>query len=144
VFVFLPNFVGANYINIQRTHGSLLYQGHLREDLAALIQRDGGTKRVLACGTVMTEGFQVPMVAWYLGVRTLDVESPPAVNAAGVAVAANGQPSKTWPNTIFQDSDTRSAELLPLPNTIIAWEHDGAPYTHIYTRTFRFFQACKK
>jgi hypothetical protein len=85
------------------------------------------------------------MVAWYLGVRTLDVESPPAVNAnTGVAVGANGQPSKVWPNTIFQDADTRSAPLLPLPNTIIAWERDGARYRHIYTPTFRFFQVCRK
>ena len=33
---------------------------------------------MLACGTVMTEGFQVPMVAYALGVRTVRVEGPPA------------------------------------------------------------------
>jgi hypothetical protein len=143
VFVFSPNFIGSNYINISETHGSLLYQGHLRQDLAALIAADGGAKHVLACGSVMTEGFQVPMVAWYLNVRTLDVLAPPAVNpTTGVAVGANGQPSKVWPNTIFQDRDTRSAPWLPLPPTIIAWEHDGAHYRSVYTKTFRFFQDC--
>lgn len=144
VFLFVPNWVGANLIDIPATHGSLLYQAHLREDLAALIQRDGGAKKVLACGSVMTEGFQVPMLAWDLNVKTLDVEAPPAVNADGVAIGANGQPSKVWPNTIFQDSDTRSAPLLPLPDTIIAWEHDGARYTAVHMRTFHFFQDCRK
>ena len=33
---------------------------------------------VLRCGSVMTEGFQVPMVAWALGVHTLQIEAPPA------------------------------------------------------------------
>ncbi len=144
MFLFVPNWVGANLIDIPATHGSLLYQAHLREDLAALIQRDGGAKKVLACGSVMTEGFQVPMLAWDLNVKTLDVEAPPAVNADGVAIGANGQPSKVWPNTIFQDSDTRSAPLLPLPDTIIAWEHDGASYTAVHMRTFHFFQDCRK
>jgi hypothetical protein len=144
VFLFVPNWVGSNLIDIPATHGSLLYQAHLREDLASLIKRDGGAKHVLACGSVMTEGFQVPMLAWYLNVRTLDVQAPPAVNAAGVAIDANGQPSKVWPSTIFQDRDTRSAPLLPLPATIIAWEHDGARYRLVHTRTFYFFQDCRK
>ena len=30
----------------------------------------GGPDKVLACGHVMTEGFQVPMVAYYLSTRT--------------------------------------------------------------------------
>jgi hypothetical protein len=144
VFVFAPNWVGANLIDISRTHGSLLYQAHLREDLATLIVRDGGAKRVLACGTVMTEGFQVPMVAWYLNVRTLGVQAPPAVNARGVAVGAGGQPIASWPNTIFQDRDTRHASLLPLPQTILAWERDGAHYRFAHQRTFYVFQDCRK
>jgi hypothetical protein len=141
-FVIVPNWVGSNLIDVQRTHASLLYQAHLREDLAALIARDGGAKHVLACGSVMSEGFQVPMVAWYLGVRTLRVLAPPAVNTQGVAVDGSGQPLTQWPATIFQDRDTRSAALLPLPNTITAWEHDGAHYRFVHRRTVYFFQAC--
>jgi hypothetical protein len=142
-FVIVPNWVGRNLIDVSRTHGSLLYQAHLREDLAALIQRDGGAGHVLACGSVMTEGFQVPMVAWYLGVRTLRVVAPPAVNAEGVAIAPSGQPEHAWPNTIFQDRDTRNATLLPLPATIRAWERDGARYTFAHRRTVYFFQHCR-
>ena len=29
----------------------------------------------------MTEGFQVPMVAWTLGVHTLQIQAPPAAGA---------------------------------------------------------------
>ena len=144
VFVIFPNWVGNNFIDIPATHGSLLYQAHLREDLASLIERDGGAKHVLGCGTVMVEGFQVPMLAWYLDVRTLDVKAPPAVNAAGVAIGANGQPLKKWPNTIFQDSDTRTALQLPLPSTIIAWEHDGAHYVWTHSYPLQMFQYCRK
>ncbi len=139
VFLLVPNWVGPNLISIPATHSSLLYQAHLRQDVEALVKRAGGAKQVLACGSVMSEGFQVPMVAWYLDVRTLRVEAPPAVNAQGVAV-----PPLPWPNVIFQDRDTRNASLLPLPATILAWEHAGAHYTFTATRTVYFFEDCRK
>ncbi len=147
VFLAVPNWVGANLIDIPETHGSLLYQAHLREDVAALIKRGGGAKAVLACGSVMSEGFQVPMVAWYLDVRTLRVQAPPAHNAQGVPVNAKGVPApRPWPNVIFQDRDTRHASLLPLPQTILAWEHAGARYTLTLThnRAMFFFEDCRK
>jgi hypothetical protein len=137
VFLVVPHWVGASLIDIPETHASLLYQAHLRQDVSALIKRGGGAKAVLACGTVMSEGFQVPMVAWYLGARTLRVEAPPAVNAQGVAPLP-------WPNVIFQDRDTRHASLLPLRQTILAWEHAGAHYTFTPTRTVYFFEDCRK
>jgi hypothetical protein len=41
---------------------------------------------------VMTEGFQVPMVAYYLGVHTLQVQAPPSHSPA----------PPPWPNVILQ------------------------------------------
>ena len=42
--------------------------------------------KLLRCGSVMTEGFQVPMVAWTLGVHTLAVRRRrPRDAAAGPA-----------------------------------------------------------
>ncbi|MGH2930814.1 MAG: hypothetical protein ACRDL8_21600, partial [Solirubrobacteraceae bacterium] len=79
IFMFGPNWVGSNLISIPRTHGSLVYQARLREGLNDLVARFGGADRVLACGSVMTEGFQVPMVAWTLGVATPRIQAPPAV-----------------------------------------------------------------
>jgi hypothetical protein len=141
LFVFGPNFVGSNLIDISKTHGSLLYQAHLREDLVALINRHGGAKGILACGPVMSEGFQVPMVAWYLNVRTLRVEDQPTTNAQGLAPVAKGQ----WPSTIFQDQDNRGAALLPTAQTILGWEHQGARYHYAIGphHAMRFFQDCR-
>ena len=132
LFFAVPPWIGTNVISLPRTHRALLYQAHLREDLATVIHRLGGGAAVLRCGPVMVEGFQVPMVAYALGVRTLQVEAQPT----GVA----GPP---WPNTILQDRDTSSAALLPSPRQVIAWEHDGAHYTTFFRqRTFYVFSTC--
>jgi hypothetical protein len=141
LYVLGPNFVGANLIDIPKTHGSLLYQAHLREDLVSLIDSHGGPQAILACGPVMAEGFQVPMVAWYLNVRTLRVSDQPLTNAQGSAPVAKGQ----WPATIFQDRDNRGAALLPLPQTIKGWEHQGARYKFVPGphHTMYFFQDCR-
>ncbi len=134
LFIAWPPWIGNNIISLPRTHHALVYQAHLRADLNTLIQRMGGAKRVLACGTVMAEGFQVPMVAWALDVPILRVEAqPPIVDAPA-----------PWPNTIFQDQDTGSAALLPAGQTIIDWVHDGAHYRtyDLHQRTFGLFSTC--
>ena len=66
IFLMVPNWVGGNLIDIQRTHRALDYQAHLREDMTTAVNRLGGPSKMLACGSVMTEGFQVPMLAWNL------------------------------------------------------------------------------
>ncbi|HLH65827.1 MAG TPA: hypothetical protein VKV27_08990, partial [Solirubrobacteraceae bacterium] len=103
VFLFGPNWIGPNLISIPRTHGALVYQANLRRGLTELVAAYGGPAKVLACGSVMTEGFQVPMVAWTLDVATPRIEAPPAD-------AADPGPA---PNVILQTRDTRSAALLP-------------------------------
>ena len=111
-FLMLPSWVGNNLISIQRTHRSLVYQANLRQGVTRLVADYGGAAKVLRCGTVMTEGFQVPMVAWTLGVHTVQIEAPPAP----------GAPLPPAPNVILQTRDTRHASLLPI---VRAW-----PATH--------------
>ena len=65
--LFVPNVVGNNLISIPRTHGALVYQAQLRPRWPTIVRNYGGANKLLACGSVMTEGFQVPMVAWTLG-----------------------------------------------------------------------------
>jgi hypothetical protein len=132
LFLAVPPWIGQNIISLPRTHHALVYQARLREDLSTAVARAGGAQAVLSCGSVMTEAFQVPMVAWTLGVRTLRVESEPSTIA--------GPP---WPNTIFQTRAQSNATLLPLPQQIVAWEHDGARYRLVaHVRTFRVFSTC--
>jgi hypothetical protein len=60
----------------------------------------------------MTEGFQVPMVAWVLNTPTTRIWAPPTNSGA-----AYPQPASDAPNVILQTRDTRSAHLLPLLST---------------------------
>jgi hypothetical protein len=132
LFLAVPPWIGKNVISLPRTHHALVYQAHLRQDLTAAVQKAGGANALLRCGPVMTEGFQVPMAAWTLGVRTLDVEAPPARLA--------GPP---WPAVILQTRAQSNSTLLPTPAQIIAWERAGAHYTLIaHVRTFRVFSTC--
>ncbi len=133
LFLAVPPWITDNVIDLQRTHRALVYQAHLREDLSALVDRFGA-RRLLACGSVMTEAFQVPMVAWKFGVRTARIIVPPS---------DPHQPGPA-PETILQARDTRSATLLPLPETVIYWERHGARYTYVHRRTFRLFTACRR
>jgi hypothetical protein len=77
----------------------------------------------------MTEGFQVPMVAWTLGVHTLVVRAPPI----------SGPLHPPLPNVILQtraNGNRRTALLPRLPR--------GAGYRLVVrTRTFRLYTHCK-
>jgi hypothetical protein len=127
-FAFIPSWVANSLIDVQRTHRSLVYQAHLRTGLSAAVDKLGGPSRVLSCGTVMTEGFQVPMVAWTLGVHTIRIEASPQS-------ASNPGPA---PNVILQTRAQRHAHLLPV---VGAWK--DVPYKLVaQTKTFRVFEHC--
>ena len=129
VFCFAPNWVGTNFISIQKTHKALVYQAHLRQDAARIIARYGGAAKLLRCGTIMTEGFQVPLVAWTLGVHTLRVEGPPAA----------GAPPGPYPNAVLQTAAHTDGTLLPILHqwsTTTHYTYDGTE------RTFRLFTHC--
>jgi hypothetical protein len=128
-FVFLPSFVGGNLIDIQRTHRALVYQAHLRQDVTRVIAKAGGPSRLLACGSVMTEGFQVPMVAWTLGVHTLQVQASPA----------SGAHLPPPPNVILQTRAQRNATLLPI---VHSWSTTSYKFA-AHQRTFRLFTHCR-
>lgn len=128
VFLAVPPWIGQNIISVPSTHRALVYQAHLREDLTAAVARLGGPTHVLRCGTVMTEGFQVPMVAWALGVHTLTITASPTT----------GEPPPPAPNVIFQTRSQSNTALLPV---LATW-----PAVHYrlvaHVRTFRVFANC--
>jgi hypothetical protein len=132
LFLAVPPWIGQNIISLPRTHHALVYQAHLRDDLSTAVREAGGASALLSCGAVMTEGFQVPMVAWTLGVHTLRVEAEPGKLA--------GPP---WPNVILQTRAQSNSSLLPSPAQIRAWEAEGARYRLVaHVRTFRVFSTC--
>jgi hypothetical protein len=129
LFALLPPWVGNDVGLVQRTHRALVYQAHLREGASRIVARYGGSARLLRCGTVMTEGFQVPMVAWTLGVHTLRVEGP----------APSGAPPGPAPNVILQTRASRNLALLPL---VHSWP--GTHYTYYGSSgPIRLFTHCR-
>jgi hypothetical protein len=127
-FVMLPNWIGPNLINLPKTHGSLNYQAQLRAGANRVVANYGGPAKLLRCGTVMTEGFQVPLVAWTLGVHTLRVLSPPPGNNPGLP-----------PNVILQTRSQRHHALLPIVHT---WPSVSYVYAG-HSGPFRLFTHCR-
>jgi hypothetical protein len=125
ILIAAPPWIGPSVIDVPATHRALVYQAHLREDMTAAVKRLG-RKQILACGTVMTEGFQVPMLAWNLDVHTMQVEAPPAVPGGG-----------TPPNVIFQTRAQSNSTLLPI---IRPWHVNYSLVDQ--QRTFRVFMNC--
>ncbi len=126
--VAFPPWLGGSIVNVGRTRRALGYQAELRQDLGRAVARFGGRASILRCGGVMTEGFQVPMLAWALDVPIDRVQAPPG---------STQQPGPA-PNVIFQTRATRSSAMLPV---LGAW----APvrYTLVtHVRTFRVYSAC--
>lgn len=126
--VLSPDLVTADRALAQRTHRALVYQGQLRAGMTAAVRKLDGPAKVLRCGTVMTEGFQVPMLAWTLGVRTLRIEPSPS----------KGAPLPAAPNIIFQVRAQHHASLLPRVG-----EWPNVHYRLVArTRTFRVYSSC--
>ncbi|MGI8411517.1 MAG: hypothetical protein ACR2LV_02395 [Solirubrobacteraceae bacterium] len=136
VFMAVPPWIGAHIIDVQGTHRAEVDQALLRESMAAAVRKLGGPVKVLRCGTVMTEGFQVPMLAWTLGVHILQIEGAPDIVRDGVIVL--GTPLPPAPNVIFQ---TRAQPHSPLLPRIQDW-----PSVHYrvvaHTRKFRVYSSC--
>src|SRR5947209_17491202 len=117
---------------LPRPHRALGSRAGVRSDLSAAVAKAGGAAALLRCGPVMTEGFQVPMVAWTLGVHTLRIEATPSKTV--------GPP---WPAVILQTRAQSTSHLLPTPAQIITWKQAGARYRLVaHVRTFRVFSTC--
>ena len=127
-----PPWIGANVIDLARVGNQLAYQAELRADLGRAISASGGAPALLSCGTTMTEAYQVPMLAWTLGVPLDRVKPAPMRPSAS-----------PWPGVILQDRAHTGSALLPAPAQITAWEHAGARYIRLTrVRTFSVFSTC--
>ena len=56
---------------------SLSYDARLNDGLEVAVLRAGGPRRLLACGGLYTGRYQVPVVAWHLGVHLSRVHFEP-------------------------------------------------------------------
>jgi hypothetical protein len=128
VFIVLPDWIGGHFPAHKLDH-ALRYQAELRQDLSAIVNRAGGAKKIVACGTIETEDFQKQMVSWYLGVKTVHTNDA----RAGQLENAYSVPD---PSVILQTRATGTARLRPAVPENIA-------YTRIHVRTFRLYEHCR-
>ena len=138
VFLVAPRWVGTTLVSPAAVRQGQSYQSQLREDLGSLVSRGGGAKRLASCGPVMTEAFQVPMVAWYLKLPFTSVAEGPTVNSAGLAPVKHGR----WPAVIFQAAATPGGILEPQSQTIGGWKAQGARYSVLHEKTMSLYTDC--
>ncbi len=103
-------FVGQRLDELSGTIGEVPYQAHKYGELAKLIDLAGGRDRVLSCAPITADIYQMPAVAWHLGIRQSDVviaAGPKGTPAVGrvVQLASAG--------TVFRTRTTRASPLLP-------------------------------
>jgi hypothetical protein len=120
LFLVIPPWIGTYIAGVGSMGNELAYQARLRRNLVAAVQQAGGARALLRCGGVMTEPFQVPMVAWVLGVRTSRIEPPP-----------NRLARAPGPSVILQTRAHPTSALLPAPGQIAAWERAGVRYLRL-------------
>ena len=120
VFLFVPGWFAHRLPSLNSIRYALRYQAELRERFVALIRRDGGAARVLACGTVMTNNYQVTMLAWYLDVPIPRVQALPHALETGIQ----------GPNVVFQDAASQGAPIGPTEAQIQAWDEGWQSRDH--------------
>ncbi len=103
-------FVGQRLGELSGTIGEVPYQAHKYRELAVLIQRAGGRGRILSCGPVTSDIYQLPALAWQLGLHQSDIviaAGPKGTPETGriVAVPVIG--------TVFRTRTVRGSPLLP-------------------------------
>ncbi len=111
VFLFVPGWFAHRLPSVKGIRYALRYQAQLREQFSALIQREGGAANILKCGSVMTNNYQVTMLAWYLDVPIPWVQSLP-----------HKALTKQGPNVVFQDGAINPKNSGPTAAQMAAWE----------------------
>jgi hypothetical protein len=105
--------------SLEDSRVSLAYQADLERDLRAVIDRTGGAERLLACGQPFTGPYQVPQVAWHLGLHGIEVGLRPRAPAV-VLRAAPTQEMPPAPSVRPLGRDARPIARVG------AWEVIGA------------------
>jgi hypothetical protein len=134
LFVFVPNWFAHRLPTVNSIRYSLRYQARLREEVASLVQREGGPQKVLSCGSIMANNLQVTMVAWYLDHPIPWVQALPRKFETG----------ERGPNVVFQNGTSSNApdKQQPTLAQMQAWEQGGSKYTVVKTDPVTLYMDC--
>lgn len=138
VFAIVPDSFTHRMPSIGSIHYEARYQAHLRNEVAALIQQEGGAAKVMHCGSVMTNNLQVTLVAWSLDQPIPHIQAEP-----------RGVSDGPGPNVVFQDgaSSTRTSDQGPTNQQMQLWEQgwkqkNGTQYKVIKTPAVTMYMDC--
>jgi hypothetical protein len=137
VFVFVPNMFNHRFNSIRSIRYEVRYQAQLRERMRSLIAGAGGAQKVVACGSMMANNFQVTMAAWYLDVPINFVQALPRKLTK----------IEPGPNVIFQNPISSGKVPQPTPQQITLWEQgwqqkNGSRYTVTHYDTVTLYMDC--
>ena len=140
VLLFVPSWFAHRLPSVGSIRVALRYQAQLREGYAGLIKRAGGPAKLLACGSVMTENYEVTMLAWYLDVPIPRIQALPHT-----LETAEG------PNVVVQAGGTSDTpdDLGPSPVQMGFWEEgwlaaNGSHYTIRQQYPVTLFTDCSR
>ncbi len=136
VFALVPDRFTSSMPTVGSMRYQLRYQAELRERFASLIKRGGGAQKVIGCGSVMTNNYQVTMLAWDLHVPIFYVQ------------ALNKKFStRQGPNVVFQAAASSGAHIFPGSSQMQAWQQgwkhkDGSQYRIMAASPVTMFMDC--
>jgi hypothetical protein len=91
--------------------GDIPFWTHKNGELATLVERAGGRDRILACGPVTADIYQMPALAWQLRIHQSQVAIAPGPK--GTVSPKGTELRAPTVGTVFRTRTTRDGPLLP-------------------------------
>lgn len=135
VFALVPDRFTTTMPTVNSIRYQMRYQAELRERYAYLIRDAGGAQRIMRCGSVSTNNYEVTMLAWYLKVPINYVQSQK------VATVEPG------PNVLFQARASGGAPIYPTTEFLKKWgqgwkNKNGSQYKIMYSNPVTLYMDC--
>jgi hypothetical protein len=144
LFLFVPNWFAHRMPSVASIRYTVRYQAELRERMSYLINDYGGADKVRSCGSLMTNNFQVTMLAWYLDVPIRFVEALPVYKKGHLTTKL-----EAGPNVVFQDGvgSAKASDQGPTPAQMQVWEQgwkqkNGSSYKIIVKSPVTLYTDC--
>ena len=136
VFALVPDRFTTNMPTINGIRYQLRYQAELRERYAYLVTDAGGPQKVMGCGSVQTNNYEVTMLAWYLQVPIKFVQAQ-----------AKTPMVEPGPNVLFQARASSGAAIFPTDQFLKQWGRgwkikNGSQYKIMHAAPVALFMDC--
>ncbi|HWD69566.1 MAG TPA: hypothetical protein VG293_05185 [Solirubrobacteraceae bacterium] len=136
VFALVPDDFTTTMPTVSSIRSEMRYQAELRERYASLVSDAGGPQKVIGCGSVMTNNFEVTMLAWYLQVPIYYVQALAKIPKV-----------QTGPNAVFQAATNSGGVMYPTARFMRDWGQgwkraNGTRYKIMYSNPVRLYMDC--